>query len=979
MKFSTASLLLTLLLLGSTGWSQISGLSPSSETGETPEALTGWFAAIPANDNCASPTPIFSGDVLVVDNSEATGTYGFLGCTEPPNAFHDLWFSFDYDGTGRVTITLDGDDGLSVDTYLAIADSCASGFFDCNNDANTGSYGPPYLDSQLVFECGSLAAGNYVFSGGGFDTGIFTVALSINAGTGCTNPSACNFDASAGCDDGSCLYGHGCIDPSACNYAATANCDDGSCTYPNGCTDPASCNFNPAATCDDGSCSYSAGCSDPFACNFDPLNTCPGGDCTYPLEDELLITTVTDNQNLFDGFMFNIEAFQNIRIKELGFELDDAFSGPTHPHAQIYFALGGQPYNAIQTDITMWELVFDGTIIPGGTFDIDAHATGMAQTIASGTVQGVYIRLVDHKIAFKRATNEGPVYASDSYLATQNGIMTTSAFTPGSDPSPYDAVKPTVWITYEGSVLGCMDNSACNYDSYATCDDGSCSLPDCTDSAACNYNDQAICDDGSCSYPDCIDPMACNFNPAALCDDNLCLYMGGCTDPTACNYDNLADCDDDSCILPNGCMDPTACNFDPLATCDDGSCTTLTGCTNPFACNYDPSILCDDGTCELALDQSFATPWTDDISGNHKGVMFNVQALDDLNIHSIGFLLKNFAEGAANPHVQIYKSSNYQLFEGISTQPGQWELIFDQAVTPAGSNPDVLVQGLDITVPAGAYQGLYIYLVDHRIGFRQAANPSQLYVQNEDISVFNGIFTPSNLFTPYSGGSSWDSSRPSVEFIYSQIAEGCTNNTACNYDATASCDDGSCILPDGCTDNTACNYLAGALCDDGSCLYPACTNPIACNYDPSATCDDGSCIVPDGCTDNSACNYLPAALCDDGSCIFPGCNEPVACNYDPTAGCDDGSCEFTTCLGCTFPLACNYVPSASLNDGSCEYASCTGCTYPDAPEYDPTATVDDGSCTLSGLTCPEDVNGDNNVNTTDLLMLIGLFGQDCTP
>ena len=29
---------------------------------------------------------------------------------------------------------------------------------------------------------------------------------------------------------------------------------------------------------------------------------------------------------------------------------------------------------------------------------------------------------------------------------------------------------------------------------------------------------------------------------------------------------------------------------------------------------------------------------------------------------------------------------------------------------------------------------------------------------------------------------------------------GCTDATACNYDATANVDDGSCILPDGCTD-----------------------------------------------------------------------------------------------------------------------------------------------------------------------------------
>ena len=45
-----------------------------------------------------------------------------------------------------------------------------------------------------------------------------------------------------------------------------------------------------------------------------------------------------------------------------------------------------------------------------------------------------------------------------------------------------------------------------------------------------------------------------------------------------------------------------------------------------------------------------------------------------------------------------------------------------------------------------------------------------------------------------------------------------TDGSACNYDATAGCDDGSCIYP-GCTDDTACNYDALAGCEDGSCLY----------------------------------------------------------------------------------------------------------------------------------------------------------------
>jgi gliding motility-associated-like protein len=75
------------------------------------------------------------------------------------------------------------------------------------------------------------------------------------------------------------------------------------------------------------------------------------------------------------------------------------------------------------------------------------------------------------------------------------------------------------------------------------------------------------------------------------------------------------------------------------------------------------------------------------------------------------------------------------------------------------------------------------------------------------------------------------------------------------------------------------------------CNTYGCTNPIACNYDANAACDDGSCELP-GCTDPVACNYNPNAPCDDGSCTYGGCTDPAACNFNPLAGCDDGSCSY---------------------------------------------------------------------------------------
>ena len=61
-----------------------------------------------------------------------------------------------------------------------------------------------------------------------------------------------------------------------------------------------------------------------------------------------------------------------------------------------------------------------------------------------------------------------------------------------------------------------------------------------------------------------------------------------------------------------------------------------------------------------------------------------------------------------------------------------------------------------------------------------------------------------------------------------------------------------------------------------------CTDPAACNYDASAVFDDGSCLTNDECGvcggDNSSCS---------------GCTHENATNYDSTATIEDGSCLYS--------------------------------------------------------------------------------------
>jgi hypothetical protein len=83
--------------------------------------------------------------------------------------------------------------------------------------------------------------------------------------------------------------------------------------------------------------------------------------------------------------------------------------------------------------------------------------------------------------------------------------------------------------------------------------------------------------------------------------------------------------------------------------------------------------------------------------------------------------------------------------------------------------------------------------------------------------------------------------------------------------------------------------------------------------------------------------------------------------------------------GCTYPWACNFDPLANDDNGSCSLDECAGCTYPMATNFSVAATHDDGSCVFEDVSCPEDIDGDSAITTTDLLLLLSSFGGQCSP
>lgn len=68
-------------------------------------------------------------------------------------------------------------------------------------------------------------------------------------------------------------------------------------------------------------------------------------------------------------------------------------------------------------------------------------------------------------------------------------------------------------------IEGCIQEDACNYDSSANVDDGSCIPSGCMDDGACNYNADAQCDGEACDYSCCPGPGCCG--PGTIWDAEL--------------------------------------------------------------------------------------------------------------------------------------------------------------------------------------------------------------------------------------------------------------------------------------------------------------------------------------------------------------------------------------------------------------------------------------------------------------------------
>jgi hypothetical protein len=584
---------------------------------------------------------------------------------------------------------------------------------------------------------------------------------------GCTDVTACNFNSFAMYNDGTCEYCScqvcGCADSLACNFDANATYNV-ACSYNCfGCTDATATNFNPNATFNDGSCFYAG----------------LGETCGDPIVIECGIQYTGNTNNVSnDNDVSGVISCQST-IGTAG---------------QYWYVLSVPSIQTIQVSTMSALTDFDTKLHVFSSNSI--NACGMMNCIGS----------------------------NDDFGSTLQSQMTFVA-SPGLfyfiRVGGYLALSGNYELSIDGlCALGCTDSTACNYNSAALADDGSCDYCSCnpacgcTNVNACNYDPQATIDDGSCANSLLVyissDTTVCfgetvwlwsyasannasyqwtangvvisTWSEASATPASTTMYELTVTDANGCTGTDMVVVSVFPCVA--GCMDATACNFDPQATSPMNCDYSCLGCTDATALNFDADATVDNGacyyvgegtTCGNPIALSCAEGW-------YTGV-------------TVGVVNDNTTSGS-------------NVCGNVSTSGQRWyvyEATFSTTVTIS-------------TINSLTNYDTYLKV------FTGSCGNLSCVAFNDDVPGTN--FQSQVEFTAQAGVTYFIrvggfASQQGTFGLTFECGGGCLDPQACNYQAQAPFEDGSCTYGAdcfGCTDSNASNYQPQAVYNEG-CEY----------------------------------------------------------------------------------------------------------------------------------------------------------------
>ena len=495
--------------------------------------------------------------------------------------------------------------------------------------------------------------------------------------------------------------------------------------------------------------------------------------------------------------------------------------------------------------------------IGGSWYILNTAANGLAQD-------------GDLRVLVLQVTSTGPVTGQINYQVFPLGVGDDQVInlTSFEGAGTWDA---EIFI----SIPGCTDETACNFNPEANLPqvDG-CAFPDECGNCDGEETGPGI-PEGACD---------CEGNVEDACgvcggDNSTC---EGCALTVACNYDPSVPLEANNtllCVVPNGNCD---CATDTLGVNTgllegdmdgDGVCDNIDACTDVTACNYDadPSEPCavED---ECGVCGGNGIPEGDcDCNGNQ------LDALDvcggscaaDIDMDDICDDVDSCTDTTA---------CNYDA------DPTESCLYLDALDLCGGTCFEA------DTVNGGCLEEIVLGCLDTlACNYNMDANTDDGSCLQLDVcGICGGDGIPAgdcdcdgNQFDALGdcGGTCFEADTVNGGCLV-EIMLGCTDTLACNYNMDANTDDGSClIIGESCDDmdeNTVNDIINDACVCAGD--VPGCTDSTACNYDDTATIDDGSCEFDScaGCTNADACNYDDTATIDDGSCLITG------------ESCDDG-------------------------------------------------------------------------------------------